>query len=99
MVYRVVKALYQDRRVNDALYAQAIETFNEAAVVELIGGVGLLRIGGNDPERVCGAPRHRCAIAVLGALIHGNLGAQSPSPFVAKLRSSTLVNTQAMATF
>lgn len=40
MVYRVAKALYQDRRVNDALYAQAIETFNEPAVVELIGVLG-----------------------------------------------------------
>lgn len=40
MVYRVAKALYQDRRVNDALYAQAIETFNEPAVVELIGELG-----------------------------------------------------------
>lgn len=40
MVYRVAKAPYQDRRVNDALYAQAIETFNESAVVELIGVLG-----------------------------------------------------------
>lgn len=40
VVYRVAKALYQDRRVNDALYAQAIETFNEPAVVELVGVLG-----------------------------------------------------------
>ncbi|APC18733.1 4-carboxymuconolactone decarboxylase [Pseudomonas frederiksbergensis] len=40
LVYRVGKALYVNRRVDDALYAEAIEAFGEPAVVELIGVLG-----------------------------------------------------------
>ena len=40
VVYRLAKTLYQTRRVDEALYAQAIEAFGEAAVVELVGVLG-----------------------------------------------------------
>lgn len=40
VMYRLAKTLYQTRRVDEALYAQAIEAFGEAAVVELVGVLG-----------------------------------------------------------
>lgn len=40
LIYRVGKALYQHRRVDDALYREAIEVFGEPAVVELVGVYG-----------------------------------------------------------
>ncbi|MFL1501568.1 hypothetical protein ACI77J_11745 [Pseudomonas sp. O64] len=40
IVYRLGKAIYEYRRVDDALYADAVSTFGEPAVVELIGVYG-----------------------------------------------------------
>ena len=40
LVYRLGKTLYETRRIDDALYAQAIEAFGEPAVVELVGVFG-----------------------------------------------------------
>ncbi|MBC3953706.1 carboxymuconolactone decarboxylase family protein [Pseudomonas triticifolii] len=40
IVYRLGKALYEHRRVDDALYAEAITMLGEPAVVELIGVYG-----------------------------------------------------------
>ncbi|MFT0475621.1 carboxymuconolactone decarboxylase family protein [Pseudomonas antarctica] len=40
IVYRLGKAIYEHRRVDDALYADAVSTFGEPAVVELIGVYG-----------------------------------------------------------
>lgn len=40
LVYRFGMALYQQRRVADELYAQAVQAFGEAGVVELVGIFG-----------------------------------------------------------
>ncbi|GEN25182.1 hypothetical protein HCU01_31310 [Halomonas cupida] len=40
LVYQLAQELYATRRVGDALYRQAVETFGEAAVVELVGVLG-----------------------------------------------------------
>lgn len=40
LVYRFGRTLYATRRVDDALYAQAVEAFGEPAVVELVGVLG-----------------------------------------------------------
>lgn len=40
LVYRLGKALYETRRIDDALYAQAVQAFGEPAVVELVGVFG-----------------------------------------------------------
>lgn len=40
LVYRFGKCLYDTRRIDDALYAQAITAFGERAVVELVGVFG-----------------------------------------------------------
>lgn len=40
IVYRLGRALYEYRRVDDALYADAVSTLGEPAVVELIGVYG-----------------------------------------------------------
>jgi len=40
LVYRVGKSLYEARRVDDLLYADAVKAFGEPAVVELIGVFG-----------------------------------------------------------
>lgn len=40
LVYRLGKTLYETRRIDDALYAQAIQAFGEPAVVELVGVFG-----------------------------------------------------------
>ena len=40
LVYRLGKTLYETRRVDDALYARAVEAFGEPAVVELVGVFG-----------------------------------------------------------
>lgn len=40
LVYRVGKTLYETRRIDESLYAQAIQAFGEPAVVELIGVFG-----------------------------------------------------------
>lgn len=40
IVYRLGKALYEYRRVDDAPYADAVSTLGEPAVVELIGVYG-----------------------------------------------------------
>lgn len=40
LVYALGRALYQTRRVDDALYAQAVHAFGEPAVVELVGILG-----------------------------------------------------------
>lgn len=40
LVYRLGKTLYETRRIDDALYAQAIQVFGEPAVVELVGVFG-----------------------------------------------------------
>ncbi|AVE04434.1 MULTISPECIES: carboxymuconolactone decarboxylase family protein [Pseudomonas] len=40
LVYRLGKTLYETRRIDDALYAQAIAAFGEPAVVELVGVFG-----------------------------------------------------------
>lgn len=40
LVYRLGKTLDETRRIDDALYAHAIQTFGDPAVVELIGVFG-----------------------------------------------------------
>lgn len=40
LVYRLGKALYTTKRVDDALYADAVDAFGEPAVVELVGVFG-----------------------------------------------------------
>ncbi|TDO06221.1 MULTISPECIES: carboxymuconolactone decarboxylase family protein [Halomonas] len=40
LVYRLGKTLYTTRRVDDALYAEAVAAFGEAALVELVGIFG-----------------------------------------------------------
>ncbi|MCD5994949.1 carboxymuconolactone decarboxylase family protein [Pseudomonas sp. CDFA 602] len=40
LVYRLGKSLYETRRIDDALYADAVTTFGEPAVVELVGVFG-----------------------------------------------------------
>ncbi|WP_460104601.1 hypothetical protein [Pseudomonas sp. S2_D10] len=40
LVYRVGKTLYETRRIDDGLYAQAVQAFGEPAVVELTGVFG-----------------------------------------------------------
>ncbi|MEQ6918420.1 carboxymuconolactone decarboxylase family protein [Halomonas aquatica] len=40
LVYRLGKVLYTTRRVDDVLYAEAVEAFGEPAVVELVGVLG-----------------------------------------------------------
>jgi 4-carboxymuconolactone decarboxylase len=40
LIYRLGKTLYQYRRVDDALYREAVEAFGEPAVVELVGVYG-----------------------------------------------------------
>ncbi|PNB73549.1 4-carboxymuconolactone decarboxylase [Pseudomonas sp. GW456-E7] len=40
LVYRVGKSLYETRRIDDLLYADAVKAFGEPAVVELIGVFG-----------------------------------------------------------
>jgi 4-carboxymuconolactone decarboxylase len=40
LVYRLGTTLYATRRVDDALYAEAVEAFGEPAVVELVGVFG-----------------------------------------------------------
>lgn len=40
LIYRLSKALYSTRRVDEALYAEAVSTFGEPAVVELVGILG-----------------------------------------------------------
>lgn len=40
IVYHLGKALYEDRRVDDALYAEAVSTLGEPAVIELTGVFG-----------------------------------------------------------
>ncbi|MEW7859140.1 carboxymuconolactone decarboxylase family protein [Pseudomonas chlororaphis] len=37
LVYRLGQALYATRRIDDGLYAQAVQAFGEPAVVELVG--------------------------------------------------------------
>ncbi|MCO6058457.1 carboxymuconolactone decarboxylase family protein [Pseudomonas sp. MOB-449] len=40
LVYRLGQSLYSTRRIDDALYAEAIAAFGEPAVVELVGVFG-----------------------------------------------------------
>ncbi len=40
LVYRFARALYAHRRVDDALYAEAVDAFDEPGVVELVGVLG-----------------------------------------------------------
>ncbi|WP_324690140.1 carboxymuconolactone decarboxylase family protein [Cobetia sp. D5] len=40
LVYRITRALYAERRVDDALYAEAVAMFGETVVVELVGVLG-----------------------------------------------------------
>lgn len=40
LVYRLGKTLYATKRVDDALYAEAVDAFGEPAVVELVGVFG-----------------------------------------------------------
>lgn len=40
LVYRLGKSLYETRRIDDGLYAQAVQAFGEPAVVELTGVFG-----------------------------------------------------------
>lgn len=40
LIYRLGNTLYATRRVDEALYAEAVEAFGEAAVVELVGVFG-----------------------------------------------------------
>lgn len=40
IVFRIGKALYEHRRVDEALYAEAVTAFGEPALVELIGVFG-----------------------------------------------------------
>ncbi|ALM53058.1 carboxymuconolactone decarboxylase family protein [Halomonas huangheensis] len=40
LVYRLARELYDTRRVGDSLYREAVELFDEAAVVELVGVLG-----------------------------------------------------------
>ncbi|UVJ46043.1 carboxymuconolactone decarboxylase family protein [Pseudomonas sp. LS1212] len=40
LIYRLGESLYRQRRVDDALYRQAVEAFGEPAVVELVGVFG-----------------------------------------------------------
>ena len=40
MVYRVTRALYAERRVDDALYGEAVAMFGETVMVELVGVLG-----------------------------------------------------------
>lgn len=40
LIYRVGKALYSTRRIDEELYTEAVEAFGEPAVVELVGVLG-----------------------------------------------------------
>lgn len=40
LIYRMGKTLYATKRVDEALYAEAVEAFGEPAVVELVGVFG-----------------------------------------------------------
>ncbi|EPC00550.1 4-carboxymuconolactone decarboxylase [Litchfieldella anticariensis FP35 = DSM 16096] len=40
LIHRLGKTLYTTKRIDDALYSEAIETFGEPAVVELVGVFG-----------------------------------------------------------
>ncbi len=40
LIYRFTRALYETRRVDDVLYAEAVAMFGESVVVELVGVLG-----------------------------------------------------------